>query len=192
MLTGHTANFPTDVALDMGILMIGSNKIGVTKGPPQFSPAIELAMSEFDGMHAPLKGMDRFFYGEAQFSATIMEFGDSATGNMLAKLFPGSSAASAGTPNVTTITPKAGGLFLASGEYLSDVRLIFERGSVGSGTKQYFAIYFPCGLVLPTFSLQGEARKYATAPITIGARKDMASGNVYDAPFKLELREATP
>jgi hypothetical protein len=94
-------------------------------------------------------------------------------------------SASAGSPNVTTITPKAGGLFLASGDYLTDVRLLFERG-ISSGTKKYFAIYFPCGLVLPTWDLQGEARKYANIAITIGARKDMASGNVYDAPFKLE------
>lgn len=190
-LTGHTSNFPNDVLLDMGILMVGAAAIGVTKGPPKFSPAIELAMSEFDGMHAPLKGMDRLFYGEAQFSATIMEIGDSATGNQAAKLLPGSTSASAGSPNVTTITGKSGGAFLASGDYLTDVRLIFQRG-VSSGTKQYFAIYFPCGLVLPTWELQGEARKYATTAITIGARKDMASGSVYDCPFKLEYREALP
>jgi hypothetical protein len=129
-------------------------------GPPKFSPAIELAMSEFDGMQAPLKGMDRFFYGQAKISATLMELGDSATGNQIAKLLPGSSSASAGSPNVTTITPKGGAIFLASGDYLTDVRLLFERG-ISSGTKKYFAIYFPCGLVLPTWDLQGEARKYA-------------------------------
>lgn len=190
-LIGHTTNFPNDVLLDMGILMVGTSVLGVTKGPPQFSPEIELAMSEFDGMHAPLKGMDRFFYGPAQISATIMEFGDSATGNQLAKLFPGSSTATAGSPSVTTITPKAGGGFLASGDYLTDFRMIFQRG-ISTGLKQYFAIYFPVGLVLPTFTLQGEPRKYAQAPITIAARKDASSGNVYDAPFKLELREAVP
>jgi hypothetical protein len=190
-LTGHTSNFPNDVLLDMGIMLVGSTVIGVTKGPPKFSPAIELAMSEFDGMHAPLKGMDRMFYGEASVSATILELGESATGNQAAKLLPGSSAASAGSPNVTTITPVAGGSFLSSGSYLSDFRMLFERG-ISSGTKKYFAIYFPCGLVLPTWDLQGEARKYANIAITIGARKDMASGNVYDAPFKLEYREALP
>lgn len=190
-LTGHSANFPSDVLLDMGIPMVGSTAIGVTNGPPKFSPAIELAISEFDGMQAPLKGMDRFFYGQAEVSFTLMELGDSATGNQIAKLLPGSSSASAGSPNVTTITPKGGGIFLAAGDYLTDFRLLFERG-ISSGTKKYFAIYFPCGLVLPTWDLQGEARKYAKSAVTIGARRDMTSGNVYDAPFKLELREALP
>lgn len=191
-LTGHTAYFPSDVLLDMGILMVGAARIGVTKGPPQFSPNIEVATSEFDGMHAPLKGMDRFFYGEANFAATLMEMGDASTGNQLAKLLPGSSANTTGSPSVTTITPKAGGTFLASNEYLTDVRLIFERGSVGSGTKQYAALYFPYGLLLPTWTLQGEPRKYANIPISIAARKDGSSGNIYDAPFKIELREALP
>jgi hypothetical protein len=120
-----------------------------------------------------------------------MELGDSATGNQAAKLLPGSSSASAGSPNVTTITPKAGGTFLASGSYLTDVRLIFERG-ISTGTKQYFAIYFPCGLVLPTFTIQGEARKYANIADHHRRAPHMTRrGNVYDAPFKLEYREAT-
>lgn len=190
-LTGHTANLPSDVLLDMGILMIGSTVIGVTRGAPQFSPNIEVDSLEFDGRHAPIKGGDRFFYGPAKFTATLIEFGDSSTGNQIAKLLPGSTSASAGSPNVTTITPKVGGGFVASGDYNSDVRLIFERG-IGSGTKKYAAVLFPCALVEQWDSLQGETKKGASYQITIGARKDMASGTTADAPFKIELREALP
>lgn len=192
MLTGYSTNLPTDALLDVGILMVGNAKIGVTKGAPQFDPARVIENIEFDGKHAPIKGLDRLFHGPASISGSLIELGDASSGAQLAKLEPGSSAASAGSPNVTTITPKVGGGLLASGDYLTDVRLIFERAVVGSGTKQYAAIYFPVGLVVQYGPIQGEDRKTGVIPFKIEARKDMGSGTTADAPYKIELREALP
>lgn len=193
MLTGYTANLPSDVLLDTGVLYVGSTVVGATRGAPQFNPNREVENVEFDGKHAPLKGLDRPFHGEPEISGTLIEFGDAATGNQIGKLEPGASSATAGGAgvSVTTITPAPGGAFMASGSYLTDVRLVFERG-IGTGTKKYAVIYFPCGFVKQWGPLQGAAKGEATVPFTIVGRKDPAAGSLADAAYKIELREALP
>lgn len=192
MLNGYSANLPKDVLLDMGILRIASATIGVTKGAPRWEPNDEFQNVDFDGKHAPILGLDRTFHGEPKISGVLMEFGDSSSGNQIPKLLPGSSSATAGSPAVTTITPKIGGGFLASGDYLTDVRLIFERAEL-TGTKQYACIYLPKAVVVK-WDLQGNPAgdRHATISFEIVGRKDMASGATADAAYKIELREALP
>src|SRR5438128_9741400 len=49
MLTGYTANLPSDVLLDSGVLYVGSTPIGVTRGVPEFNPNKEVENVDFDG-----------------------------------------------------------------------------------------------------------------------------------------------
>jgi hypothetical protein len=190
MLTGYLSTLPSDVVFDTGVVYVGSTPIGVTKGPPNIDPAREFDNMDFDGKHAPIKGLDRVFHGPASVKFTLIEAGDATSGNQLPKLEPGGAVASAGTPNVTTITPKAGGAFAAAGDYLTDLRVIYERG-VGTGTKRYFAVYLPCSLV-KSWKAVGENKKVAKFDVEVEGRKDMASGTTADATYKLELREALP
>lgn len=191
MLTGYSPNLPNDVLLDSGVLYIGSSAIGATRGGLEFSPDFEIQNVPFDGKQAAIKGLDRKFFGEdSKISGTLIEFGDSSTGSQLAKLEPGGTSASAGSPNVTTYTPNPASEFLASGDYQTNVRLIFERG-VLSGTKKYAAVLFAVALV-KTWSLKGENKGEATIGFEICARKDMSSGTIADAPYVIEHREALP
>lgn len=191
-ITGFLTTLPSDVLLLPGQLRAGSTVIGVTRGGGNFDPAFEYENLDWDGKQAPLKGHDRKYHGPARITATLIEFGDSTTGNQIPKLEPGSVNASAGSPNVTTITPSAGGSFLASGDYITDLRWIFDRG-VGAGTERYCVVYFSCALVTKYgIGAEGGSRKEAGIPIEIEARKDPASGSVADAPYKIELREALP
>lgn len=189
-LSGYLTTTPSDLLLAPAIVRVSSANLGVTRGAPRFTPGWEVVPLEFEGRHAPIRGLDRKFYGEAEISFTLLDIGNAATGNQIAKLEAGATAASAGTPNVNTITPKDGGALYASGDYLTDVRLIWER-SIGSGNVLYFALHFPVALV-KSWTLTDTARDVAAVDVVIAARKDMASGDIVDAPYKIEYREALP
>lgn len=195
MLTGYSANLPNDVLLDTGVVYVASTLIGATRGAPDFDPAFEIENVDFDGKHAPLKLLDRKFHGESKLGFTLLDFGPATHGNQIAKLEAGSASVDSGvTPNtLTTITPKVGGAFYAAGDYLADVRLVFERGiTPGAGVKKYAAYYFPCAIVRKWGAVKGESKKEAGIPVEIVGRKDMAAGTTADATYKIELREALP
>jgi hypothetical protein len=194
MLTGYLSTLPTDILHDTGILQIGATAIGVTRGAPKFDTGWSVENLPFDGKHAPIRGLDRKFYGEPVISATIIEFGPAASGNQIAKLEAGSSAADSGvTPNTkTTITPKAGGQLYVAGDYITNLRLIFERGIVaGAGVKKYAAVLFAVALCRK-WDLQGQDKDGAIISVEFVARKDMASGTTADAPYLIELHETLP
>lgn len=194
MLTGYLTTLPTDVLLDTGILRVGATNIGSTRGAPKFDPVFTVENLNFDGKHAPIMGLDRKFYGESFFSATIIEFGPAASGNQIAKLETGIASVDTGTtPNtLTTLTPRAGGVLYVTGDYLVNVRLIFERGVVaGASIKKYAAVNFPAAIVRK-WDLQGQDKESAIIGVEIAARKNMASGTTADAPYLIELHESLP
>lgn len=194
-LTGYTDNLPEDTILDHGTVYDGPTKIGVTRGGVKWDPGWTIENIPFDGSDTPIKGLDRKFYGEPMLSFTLIEFGPtSPQGAQIEKLEAGSAAADSGTtPNtLTTITPKAGRQIYASGDYLSDIRVLFHRAiTPGAGVKQYAAIYLPCALVRK-WSLAGGDKDAATIDVELVGRKDMASGTTADAAYKIELRESEP
>lgn len=190
-LTGRTTNTNTDVILNPGVVYIGATPIGVTRGGVQFDPGHEFENIDFDGRQAPLYLGDRKYNGVPKLTFKMIEMGDASTGNQAAKLEVGSSAASAGSPNVTTVTPAVGGSFLAAGDYQSNVRVIFDRGA-GTGTKRYLAVLFAKAFVAKYSLAGGATRGEAEISVEIEGRKDMASGTIGDAAYVIEYREATP
>lgn len=187
-LSGLLTTTDDDVLLGPAIVRVAATNWGVTRGNLRFSPNWELAHIDFDGRHAPVKGLTRKFYGEAELGFTFLDLGNASTGNQIAKVEANSSAASAGSPNVTTVTPEDGGALLTT--YLTDFRMIWDRG-IGSGTGRYFAVRFPCALVT-SWNVSDNARDVAVVEATVVAIKDMASGDVQDAPYVFEYREALP
>lgn len=195
MLTGYSNNLPSDIVLDSGVLYAASTLIGATKGEPEFDPGFTVENFDFDGKQSDILGLDRRFNGASKVSATIFEFGPAASGAQLAKIEAGSTEATAGTtPNtITTVTPKTGGGLYASGDYLTDFRLIFERGiTAGAGIKKYACIYMPKAIVMKWGPIKGANRAQATFSIEVVGRRDMSSGLVGDATYKIELRESLP
>ena len=187
-LTGlDITKFPSDILWDVGIVFIGSTKFGVTEGPPRFDPNTTFQQVTFDGQHAPIKGLYRQIHGEPKIAFTMKELGDSTTGNQLAKLEPGSTSAVVST--TTTITPAKSGILVASGSYLTDFRIIWERGAAGSGL--FAAVHFAVALVTK-YGIQGQNKKEAQIPVEVVGCVDMSTGAITDAAYNLEFRTALP
>lgn len=193
-VSGYSTNLPSDVILDQGIVRIGSANLGVTKGPPRWDPGWEIQNIEFDGKHAPLYLLDRKFYGECVLAFTLIEFGPSTTGNQIPKLEAGAAAVDSGTtPNTkTTITPKVGGSLYPAGDYLGDVRVIFQRGlAPAAGAKTFAAITMAKALVRK-WSVNGSNKDTATIDVEIVGRRDASTLTIWDAPYIIELLETLP
>lgn len=191
MLDGYLTTTPTDILKNPVIIQVGSAKLGVTKGGCSFDPGHEIEnLAQFiDGAQSPIKGLDRKFFGISKISGIILDFGEAASGNQIAKLEIGSSAASAGSPNVTTVTPAAGGDILSA--YQADVSFISDR-AIGSGTKRYASVYFAFGL-FTKYSLKGGDTK---GPVEIAfefeGRLDVSAAVLGTAPYLIKYREALP
>lgn len=189
MLTGYTANFPTDVLLNMGVLYYSKSgvatKIGVTDGAPDFDPGVELQDLEFDGKRCRLKAQSRRVGFKPVIKGTLKEFGPAASGGQIALLEPGESEAAPDGSGTKLITPKAAGVLHASADYISNLRWIFERGSGG-----YAAIYFPIALCTK-WSMKGQDKKEAQISFEFEAVGDPAV-DLGTAPYLLEIRTALP
>lgn len=191
-LNGYLSTSPSDLLSSPAIIRVGSTNLGLTRGGVKFENGWNIETLSFDGMQAPIKGLQRKFYGEAKMTFTLMDIGLAATGNQIAKLEANSAAATAGGAgvSVTTITPEDGGTVYASANYLSNVRAIWDR-TAGSGINRYFTILFATAYVVK-WSVNDSARDIATVDVELCAVKDMASGTTNDAPYVIEYREALP
>ncbi len=180
MITGYSADLPSDCLLDSGVLYVGSNIMGVSRGGLSFDPGKEYAQIKFDGHRVPVKGLDRIASYNSKISGTMLELGTEER----PYLEPGST--SDGLSPIDTTTMKAAGAFLVAGDYLTNVRLVFERG-VGT----YAAVLFTDAL-LTQYSVKGNDGDVAEIAITIEARLAVTGTATGVCPYKIELRTALP
>lgn len=181
-LNGWDGSLPADALLDSGVLYVGSNPVGVSRGGLTFDPGRQIRNIPFDGKRSDVKGLDRVTGFAAKISGTMLEF----AGTDIARAEPGSTNATVG--GTTTYTPKGAGALFASGDYLVDVRLIFERSGGG-----YAAVYFPSGFVEKYGPLKGTDNAEAEYSIEISARGVIAgASDVPKAPYAIEIRTALP
>lgn len=189
-LSGLTiANFPADILLDSGVVFVGSTKLGVTRGEPKFTPNRTITNIEFDGKHAPIKGIDRLMHGEPVIAFTMLELGGTGTGNQIDKLEPGNADATVGT--IITHTPAPGGGLIAAADLVADLRVIWERGNSTGALPKYFAVLFPVALCTK-YDIGGQNRGEGLIAAEFVGRVDMATGATSDAAYKLEYRTALP
>ena len=187
-LTGITiANFPADIILDSGVVFIGATKFGVTRGEPKFTPNRSIQNIEFDGKHAPIRGIDRFMHGEPSLAFTMMELGGTGTGNQIDRLEPGNTDATVTTVITHTMAP--GGGLVAAGSYVTDLRAIWERGT--SASNLFFAVLFPVALCTK-YELGGQNRGEGLISVEFVGRLDLATQTTSDAAYKLEYRTTLP
>jgi hypothetical protein len=187
-LTGFVlTKFPSDILYDAGIVYHGATPFGVTEGPPKFDPGETFDQITFDGQHAPIKGLYRQLHGAPTMAFTMKEFGQSTTGAQVGKVEPGSTTATVSTTE--TITPAKSGILVASGSYVPDFRVIWERGAAGSGL--YFAVHFAVALYRK-YGIQGQNKKEAQIPVEVVGCLDMATASINDPAYNLEYRTALP
>jgi hypothetical protein len=176
-LTGFSSTFPTDVLVDSGVLYIGASVFGAFQGGLKFDPGVEYLNTTFDGKRSPIKLLDRKSNMMPKITGTMIQL---STTNV-AQLEPGASTATGWTGS-TSYAPKRAGLFLATGDYLTDVRAIWLRGN-GS----FVQVRFPSALCVRYDATSQDGQEVAIA-VELEARLDMSvsGANVGDAPYRIE------
>lgn len=180
-LTGYTAQFPSDVLIDSGVLYVGATVFGAFQGGLKFDPGIEYLNTVFDGKRSPVKGLDRKSNQMPKITGTVIQL---STTNV-AQIEPGASSVTGWTGS-TSYAPKRAGSYLASGDYLTDVRAIWLRGN-----GNFVQVRFPAGL-LQKYDITSQDGQEVAIAIEIEARLDMSvsGANVGDAPYRIEYLAA--
>ena len=123
--SGFTSDTPDGFGL-YGVLWTGfdtgagtGTKVGISRGGLRFTPNHTIRNPEYDGKLANIKGIDRITFRNPTISGTILQL----TAANLMMFEPGGA---------TPVTLKDSGTFFASGDYLTNVAVAFERpdGSV--------------------------------------------------------------
>lgn len=178
-LTGFTATFPQDVLIDSGVLYVGATVFGAFQGGLKFDPGIEYLNTTFDGKRSPVKGLDRKANQMPKITGTVIQL---STANV-AQIEPGATVAASGAwAGSTSYAPKRSGTFLASGDYLTDVRAIWPRGAGG-----FVQVRFAAGL-LTKYDVTSQDGQEVAIAVEVEARLDMSvsGANVGDAPYRIE------
>lgn len=184
-LSGYTSTLPNEVLLNPALIYVGTTVWGVTRGGVSWDPGVEVAEVEFDGKHTEIKGLARKNKFASKLTFTVLQLGTAAE---IQRIEPGATTATSTVTGITSvITPKDAGNLFAAGDYLTDVRAVWE---LGEGSK-YIAIYLPVARVSKG-TITGAADGEGEIPVELTAVLDMTSGAISRAPYKYELRTALP
>jgi hypothetical protein len=180
-LTGFSSTFPTDVLVDSGVLYIGASVFGAFQGGLKFEPGVEYLNTTFDGKRSPVKLLDRKSNMMPKITGTMIQLSTANVG----QIEPGATTATGWTGS-TSYAPKRAGLFLESGDYLTDVRAIWLRGN-GS----FVQVRFPSALCV-TYDVTSQDGQEVAIAVELEARLDMSvsGANVGDAPYRIEYLAA--
>lgn len=190
-LTGYTSSLPSDVLLDSGVLYVGltpSTVFGAFAGGLKFDPGVTYRNVDFDGKRSPVKLLDRVTMRMPKISGTCIQL---STTNV-AQIEPG-AATQVGAVNgawtaSTSYAPKNAGTLLVAGDYLSEVRLVYQRGGTTASAGSYVQVRFPSALCTK-YDITGSDGAEVAIAIEIEARLDPTlSGfsNIGSAPFRIE------
>jgi len=126
-LSGYNDRLPDDVLLNTGVLFAGNHPLGITRGGPVFDPGITYRQTPYDGQLADRVGLDRRVYYKPHFTGQLVQFGT----DDMSRLEPGGVQTSPGGNVTTRLTPIAAGTYFTSGQYVTNLRLVYQRGSGG-------------------------------------------------------------
>jgi hypothetical protein len=190
-LTGYNVDLPNDILLDSGVLYVGTKVWGAFAGGLKFDPGISYRNADFDGKRSPVKLLDRKTMTMPKISGTVIELPLATTtvaGNVVA-IEPGSVTNVTGAwSGVSSFAPKASGVLLVTGDYLQDVRLIYQRGQSTATSGSYVQVRFPAALCTK-YDITGQDGAEVAIALEIEARLDPTlSGfsNVGASPFRIE------
>lgn len=184
-LTGYTSSLPSDILLDSGVLYVGATVFGAFAGGLKFDPGVTYRNAEFDGKRSPVAGLDRVTMRMPKISGTCIQL---STAN-IAQIEPGAATATTGAwTGSTSYAPKAAGPQLVSGDYLSNVRLIYQRGGTTASAGSYVQVRFPSGLCTK-YDITGQDGAEVAIALEIEARLDPTISGfsaIGSAPFRIE------
>lgn len=186
-LSSWNGGMPVGVALDSGVIYIGSSIFAAQDGGLKYSDGKVRRQIMFDGQHSAIAGLDRTVEFKPVISGSIIQVPAAS----LESMEPGFiTTAIAGSPTglTTSVQPKSAGVLYAAGDYLANVRAIWM---MGDGT--YFQIRFPKAYVAK-WDVAGVDKVEGKWAIELEARLDMAASgvHVYDPPMAYEYFTAAP
>lgn len=184
MPSSYTSTFPQDILPDSGFLGTGPNgalvPLGATIGGVDFDPAKKIDNAKFDGQRSGIYLLDRIVEHGGKITTKLLQFG--ATNILVPE--PGMISAGSGVGIVSaTYTPKPGSGFFQAGDYLSDLRLIFERTAVNT----WFQVHFLKALCVK-YKLVSKDKDLSTFDVEFEPRLNLGvSGYTTDtAPYFFE------
>lgn len=184
-LTGYTASLPSDIVLDSGVLYVGNTVLGAFRGGLKFDPGPLYRQVAFDGQRSPVRRLNRVTMRMPRITGTAIQLATTNVG----QIEPGASVATTGAwTGSTSYAPKVAGPQLAAGDYLTDVRLVYQRGGSTSAAGSYVQLRFPAALCTK-YTIVGQDGGELAVALEIEARLDPAlSGfsNIGAAPFRIE------
>jgi hypothetical protein len=184
-LTGYTSALPSDILLDSGVLYVSSTVFGAFAGGIKFDPGVTYRAADFDGKRSPVKGLDRVTMRMPKISGTVIQLSTTNVG----QIEPGAATAVTGAWTASTsYAPKSAGQLLASGDYLSDVRAIWQRGGATASAGSYVQVRFPSALCTK-YDITGQDGAEIAIAIEIEARLDPTLSGftaIGSAPFRIE------
>ncbi len=191
-LTGYTSTLPSDVLLDSGVLYIGTTVFGAFAGGIKFDPGITYRNIDFDGKRTPVRLLDRVTMRMPKISGTVIQLtataGVSVAGGV-AQIEPGAATNATGAwSSVTSFDPKIAGQLLVAGDYITDLRAIWQRGGATSAAGSYVQVRFPSA-VCTKYDITGQDGAEVAIALEFEARLNTdASGfsNVGEAPYRIE------
>lgn len=172
-LTGYTADFPTNVALDSGVLYIGSTVFACLRGGLKFDPGITWRATPFDGMRSKVLGLDRKTMAEPKLSGTMIEIAQS----QIPYIEPGAVTIAA-----SQYRGKGASLLLVQNDYMQNVRAVWARGGGG-----YVQVRFPWSVVTK-WDISSADNDEVQIAVEIEARLNMGVSGVTinDMPYVIE------
>ena len=152
---------PSEVLIGPGFLFVGNTHLAISRGGISFEPEVEMRNIPYDGKRADVAELDWIAFCGAVLSGTFL------TRFIKSTIFEPGSASASGSGNVdTVITPQEAGELLASGDYLTNVRLYFPDTG--------WQIRFPKA-ICPSYSMQTEDRGEGLLTATFAARLPLAT-----------------
>jgi hypothetical protein len=180
MPSGLTATTPDDLVLNVAVLYVGGSiagttvsgdKFGLSKGGLDFEPGKKDRHVEFDGLRAPIQGLEYVIDYDARIKGKIVQFGSSQIGY----LEPGATLLG------DEYTPKPADELYAEGDYLTDVMAVWVRGNGG-----LFVVQFPVARVV-TYKVDSKDKQEAEITVDLRAYLSLTDGvtNSSLAPYSI-------
>lgn len=146
MPSGYDSTTKDSLGLNVAVLYVGAelagasvtgDKFGLTKGGLKFDPGVKNRMVEFDGLRAPVAGLEYPIDYDSHIKGDIITLGSAQIGYLL------TGADSSTSGGATTYTPLACSTLYSEGDYLADVYMVTTRGDGG-----LFIVHFPVARVI--------------------------------------------
>jgi hypothetical protein len=186
-LSSWTSTFPSTALLDTGVLYIGSGIWSAHDGGLECDLKTERRNMQFDGKRSDVALLDRNVGFDGFIRGPVMEISEA-----LLKQYDGGATlvtVTGGPSGATQIAPKPAGTMYVAGDYLSNVRAVWQ---LAGGT--YFQVRFPKSLVVMWTPITGRDKEEVKLNIEIRPRLDMSvSGQLTgNCPWVEEFFAAAP